>query len=453
MVSLRAFTLYIMFFAGIGGILYGYDIGVIAGALLFIEHDIPMSTAKLSLIVAAVLGGGSIATLISGYLSDRFGRKRLILIAALIFILGILLVILAHAYTLLLIGRIIQGIGVGILTIVIPLYIVETMPAEYRGRGITIFQAFLTVGIAAAALVDLLFMETGNWRAMFGISLIPGLVLFLGGSLLPESPRWLFNQGRIDQARAALLRCGSQQQAELDFSEMNQLASIAEIKQPEKCSIFHRHYIAPFLLALAIACLNQLTGINSLLQFSTYIINASGIHSYVLSMMGTLGITTVNFLTTLVAFFLVDRVGRRPLMLFGTVGMTISLFVLGGLSGFIPPSPFQGYAIIIGMIAYIFMFAIGPGVIVWLVLSELLPTEVRGTGMAICLFMNSLVSTLLASGFLSIAKHVGYIGDFWLCALCTLVYFYVVLKFLPESKAKTLEEIEAEYKQKWLTRK
>ena len=450
---IRAFTLYIMFFAGIGGVLYGYDIGVIAGALLFIEHDIVMSAAELSFIVAAVLGGGSIATLISGYLSDRFGRKRLILIASLVFVAGILILLVSNGFGLLLTGRLIQGVGIGILTIVIPLYIVETMPARYRGRGVAIFQAFLTVGIAIASFISLSCVDTGNWRAMFAISLIPAVILIIGGSLLPESPRWLFSKGKTVQARSALLCCGSREQAEIDFSDMNQLAATHEIEGKEHYSLFHRHYIFPFLLARAIACLNQLTGINSLLQFSTYIIHSSGISSYVLSMVGTLGITLTNFLTTLLAFFLVDRIGRRPLMLVGTLGMTMALFVLGVLSGFFPSSHFQGYAIIAGMIIYIFMFAIGPGIIVWLVLSELLPTEVRGTGMAICLFMNSLASTVLASGFLTIAHHIGYIGDFWLCALCTLLYFYIVLKYLPESKAKTLEEIEAEYKQRWLSKK
>jgi SP family galactose:H+ symporter-like MFS transporter len=441
-----------MCFAGVGGVLYGYDIGVIAGALLFIQKDIHLSQLELSFIVAAVLGGGSVATLVSGFLADKFGRRKLILSSALIFIAGMLLLITANSYTMLLLGRLVQGVGVGIVVIVVPLYIVETMPAELRGRGITIFQAFLTAGILFAALVDLKFVSSGDWRSMFGFALIPGVVLFVGGLWLPESPRWLFRQGKIDLAKSALLKCSPHREAELDYSEMIQLDAQNDIEKQAKRSILHKQYLPPFLLALSIACLNQLTGINSLLQFSTYILDGAGIHSNTVAMLGTVGISLVNFVTTLIAFFLVDKIGRRPLMLFGTIGMTVALFALGCFAHFMHPSVLQGYTVIAGMAVYIFAFAIGPGVVVWLVLSELLPTEIRGSGMAICLFMNSLVSTVLASGFLSIASHFGYAGDFWICAVFTAIYFVVVHRFLPESKAKTLEEIEAEYKQKWLTR-
>lgn len=432
------FTLYIMLFAGVGGMLYGYDIGVISGALPFMQQEIALSTVQLSMIVAAVLGGGSIATLVSGGLSDKFGRKKLIIAAACIFIIGVVCLISANTFVGVLIGRIIQGMGVGIVTIVVPLYLVETVPHRYRGRSIAIFQCFLTAGILLASVVDLKFLKQGDWRVMFACALIPGALLLLGTYKLCESPRWLLIRGRENDAKKALSYCNDDAEVEKELLAMKSLQT-AHI---EKVHFFKKQYRVPFLIALAIACLNQMTGINSLLQFSTFIIMKSGLTSVMVSMLGTLGITLLNFLTTILAFFLIDKVGRRPLMLIGTCGITLSLIFLACVSFFIPISLLQGYLTIAGMLVYIMAFAIGPGVIVWLCLSEILPTPIRGNGMAVCLFANSLTSTLLASVFLSIAHKVGYSGNFMLCGIATLLYFILVYRFLPESNQKTLEEIE-----------
>lgn len=430
--------LYVMIFAGIGGMLYGYDIGVISGALPFMEKEITLTSGQLSMLVAAVLGGGSIATLVSGYLADIFGRKKLIIAAACIFIAGVIVLMNASSFAGVFLGRIIQGVGVGIVTIVIPLYLVETVPAYLRGRSIAIFQCFLTAGILLAALVNLKFLNNGDWRLMFACALIPGGLLLLGLYKLSESPRWLFNKGKIEASRRALLQC-------LDSNEVNKEIKVMESLRSQhhfKANFLKKPYRLPFLIALAIACLNQLTGINSLLQFSTFIIMKSGLSSIMVSMLGTAGITLLNFLSTVVAFFLIDKVGRRPLMLAGTFGVAIFLLFLSAVSYFSAPSPLQGYLIIIGMVGYIISFAIGPGVIAWLCLSEILPMPIRGNGMAICLFANSLTSTLLASVFLAIAHALGYAGNFILCSISTFIYFILVYRFLPESNQKTLEEIE-----------
>lgn len=435
------YTLYIMLFAGIGGMLYGYDIGVISGALPFMQQEIALSTVQLSMIVAAVLGGGSIATLVSGGLSDVFGRKKMIVAAACIFILGVICLISANTFAGVLVGRIIQGVGVGIVTIVIPLYLVETMPYRYRGRSVAIFQCFLTAGILLASVVDLKFLDDGDWRVMFACALIPGVLLLLGAYKLCESPRWLLTAGKELDARRALAGCNDPAEVEKEFQEMKALQK----QHVSKTNFFKKEYRIPFFIALAIACLNQLTGINSLLQFSTFIIMKSGLTSVMVSMLGTLGITLLNFLTTILAFFLIDKVGRRPLMLVGTAGITVSLLFLACVAFLVPISAFQGYLTIAGMFVYIMAFAIGPGVIVWLCLSEILPTPIRGNGMAVCLFANSLTSTILAGVFLEIAHQVGYVGNFALCGVATLLYFILVYRFLPESNQKTLEEIEQSF--------
>lgn len=439
--------IYIMCFAGIGGALYGYDIGVIAGALDFLQKDTHLSTSQLSIIVSAVLGGGALATLVSGVLADWVGRKKMILISAVIFMIGILVLINSTSYSGVLTGRLIQGVGVGIVTIIVPLYLVETLPSKFRGRGVTLFQCFLTAGIMLASLINLQFVESGNWQMMFAVALVPAGILFLGTLGLSESPRWLFKNNKLEKANKALLRCNDPDEAKLEMAEMRNL--IEESTSKNQHSIFHKRYIIPFLIALGIACANQLTGINSLLQFSTYILKQSGLPSDFVSMLGTLGITFTNFLVTILAFFLIDKIGRKRLMCFGTAGMVISLFVLGMFSHFLSAGLTQGYLIILGLLAYIFCYAIGPGVIVWLALSEILPTAIRGNGMAACLFINSLISTVLASVFLQIADRWGYAADFWLCSFFTIFYFILVYKYLPESKEKTLEEIEEEFRQKY----
>ena len=440
-------VVYIMCFAGIGGVLYGYDIGVISGALPFLQQDTQLLPSQLSIIVAAVLGGGALATLVSGTLADWFGRKIMILVAAIIFIIGILILINSSTYLGVLAGRLTQGVGVGIVTIIVPLYLVETLPTQFRGRGVTLFQCFLTAGIMLASVVDLQLVDSGNWQAMFAIALVPAVILFLGTVGLSESPRWLFKNNKLEKAKTALLKCNPVEETKREIAEMHSLAE--DNAQRANQTIFQKCYLIPFLTALAIACANQLTGINSLLQFSTYILKQSGLSSDFVSMLGTLGITMTNFLVTIIAFFLIDKVGRKRLMCFGTAGIVIALFVLGLFSYFIPTGLLQGYLIIGGMLVYIFCFAIGPGVIVWLSLSEILPTAIRGNGMAACLFINSLVSTVLAGVFLQIAERWGYAANFWLCSFFTVFYFILVYRYLPESKEKTLEEIEEDFRKKY----
>ena len=440
------FIIYVMIFAGVGGVLYGYDIGVISGALPFLKQEIQLSPDQLSIIVAAVLGGGSIATLVSGALADKFGRRPMIILAALVFIFGIFLLINAQSYSIVLLGRLVQGVGVGIVTIVIPLYLVESVPSRFRGRGIAIFQCFLTAGIMLASVIDLRLIESGDWRKMFSFALVPAAILLIGTLGLSESPRWLFKKEKFAKAQKALARCNEQEEVKREMAEMQNLSQ--GVNQARSL-IFQKRYFIPFLLALAIACLNQLTGINSFLQFSTYMLQQSGLSSHFVSMLGTVGITLTNFLVTILAFFLIDKVGRKKLMCIGTAGIVLSLLAVGAFAHFMLPGLMQGYLTVAGMLVYIFCFAIGPGVVVWLAISEILPTAIRGNGMAICLFANSLVSTVLAGAFMRIAESWGYAADFWLCAFFTIFYFFIVYRYFPESKEKTLEEVEEEFRKKY----
>ncbi len=446
----KLFPLFIILFAGIGGILYGYDIGIIAGALIFMEHEIALTPTQISILVAAVLGGGSIATLISGPLSDRLGRRTMITISAVVFIVGILVLVSSHSFSGVLSGRLIEGVGVGIITIIIPLYLAEAAPAAIRGRGVTAFQLFLTGGILVAYIVALLFEHSESWRGMFLCSLIPGSLLLIGSFLIIESPRWLFFKGKKAQTIKALQKSRSQQEAEHDLFMMTQLETEKQqrVQAGIKEVILQKRFIFPFLIAFVIAILNQLTGINVFLQLCTLILKHSGIESNVVSMLGSIGVGSVNFVITFVAVFLVDKLGRKPLLILGTGGIVVALFYLGLVAFFLNPSVQQGYLTVVGLLLFIASFAIGPGVVVWLAISELMPMPIRGKGMAICLFSNSLASTILASLFLDLTHLIGYNGVFWMCGVFTLVYLLIAIFLLPETKGKSLEEIELFFKEK-----
>jgi sugar porter (SP) family MFS transporter len=441
--SYKWYAFYVMAFAGLGGFLYGFDVGVITGAIVFMKNDLALTERQLSFIVAAVLGGGSIATLFSGPLADFVGRKFMIVISGVLFIVGIYLTMIANGYDAVMWGRLIQGVGVGIITIVMPLYIIETTPASLRGRSVTLFQLFLTAGILVSSASDVFFHSTGNWRAMFSIALIPGAIFFIGSLFLVKSPRWLFKKGYLEKAKEVLLKIADKSEAEKSMNELISLEKDAKHSGNFNIKLFFKKfYFLPFIVALLVAILNQLTGINSLIQFSTYIINRSGISSVFVSMTGTVGITLMNFLVTIIAFTLIDKWGRRPLIILGTLGTSFSLIFLGLISFFLEPSLMQGYLTIFGLILFVSFFAIGPGVVVWLAISEILPLRIRSVTMSIALFGNSLASAILAAFFMDLSKFIGYAGNFWFCGLCTIVYFLVVFYMLPETKGKTLEEIE-----------
>jgi SP family galactose:H+ symporter-like MFS transporter len=435
---------FIMCIAGlvsIGGILYGYDIGVISGALLFIRNTIPMTDAQVGLIVGAVLGGGLFGTLLAGPVSDYFGRRILILLSSIIFIIGVDAILLANNYLILLLARILLGIGVGVVAVAVPLYVAEIVPSQDRGKYVTFFQLLLTFGIVLAYFVDLLFTPSGNWRAMFAIILAPAFALFFGMLFLPETPRWLILNDRLDEAKQVLRRIRrTEPEIVSDVQEIQQ--SLQELRKETWSELFSHELLLPSLVAIAIAIFNQLTGINSFLQYAPLILHNAGISSNFVSMLGSVGIGLLNFLCTIIALALIDTLGRRPLLITGVIGVICSEIFLGCINFFIPNSINAGIFSLIGLLCFIMFFAIGPGVVVWLAISELFPTQVRGKGMAICLFFNSLTSTLLSIIFLPLLKTIGIGQTYWLFALCSIGYFLVTFFFLPETKNRSLEEIQ-----------
>ena len=578
-----SYNRFLLLVAGLGGLLYGVDVGIIAGALPYLEATSGFNAGQLSTVVAAVLLGSVISTLFAGTLADWMGRRLLMALSGILFVVSIPTIALAHGYEPLILGRLLQGISAGLIGVVVPLYLAECLSASDRGKGTGIFQWLLTLGIVAAALVGMFFsirveevaklgdaaklfaFKDTAWRSIFWVSLPPGILFVIGSFMVAESPRWLFRRGRREAALAALLRSRSTEQADLEVREMEQ-ATAAEAQSSSgtkvKESLLRRKYVIPFVLACVILACNQATGINSIIGYNANILLQAGL-SDVQAHWGYVIFTIINFLTTIGGVVLVDRKGRKFLLTVGTAGIIVSLVCTGllfrqterlrvdskeaiqsmvtadqqitltydqrlaetllGAAGdgaqqiggratslvviysygdfraatkaarsddsaatpiaitrescvpankvvaffsnpfgdldaarsaplkienaLITPLPSQASGWKVALTLFIFMafYAVGPGVCVWLALSELMPTRIRSNGMSIALLLNQAVSTGIAAIFLPTVGKYGYSAMFWGFAGCTVIYFITAAVFLPETKGKTLEEIEAHF--------
>jgi MFS family permease len=571
---------FLLVVAGLGGLLYGVDVGIISGALPYLEATSSFNSGQLSFVVAGVLLGSVISTLFAGLLADWMGRKPLMAVSGVLFVLSIPIIAMSHGYAPLVLGRLLQGVSAGLIGVVVPLYLAECLSALSRGKGTGIFQWLLTLGIVIAALVGVYFsfrvdqvarlgdatrllaFKNTAWRGIFWVSLPPGILFVIGSLMVAESPRWLLRRGKKEAAYAALLRSRTREQSDLEFREMQEVITAEQnVSMATKAreSLLRRKYVIPFVLACIILACNQATGINSIIAYNTNILLQSGL-SDVAAHWGYVVFTLVNFLVTFGGVVLVDRKGRKFLLTLGTSGIIVSLICTALLfrgserlrvdaripvqsavtpdqkvallyddsvaekllsatrstdrvSAHQPTSlviiyaygdfraatkavrsddkaskpleitrescvpankvvaffsnPFgnldaartaplrienalitpvassrNGWIVAITLFVFMAFFAIGPGVCVWLALSELMPTRIRSNGMSIALLVNQAVSTTIAAIFLPTVGKYGYSTMFLGFAGCTVIYFITATWLLPETKGKTLEEIE-----------
>ena len=576
----RGYNQFLLLVAGLGGLLYGVDVGIIGGALPYLEATSRLNAGQLSIIVAAVLLGSVISTLFAGVLADWMGRKPLMALSGITFVISIPIIALSQGYGPLFFGRLLQGISGGLIGVVVPLYLAECLSASHRGKGTGVFQWLLTLGIVSAAVIGIYYsyrveavtriadaatvfaFKDQAWRRIFWVSLPPGILFVLGSLFVEESPRWLFLRGKKEQAYKALLRSRSSAQADIELAEMEQTVAAQQVSSTGKAikdSLLKRKYVVPFLLACVILFCNTATGVNSLIGYNTSILLQSGL-SDLHAHWGYVIFTFINFLMTIGGMMLVDRKGRKFLFILGTSGITVSLIAVGTLflttervnldlrgivQAMVQPdqtlrlhfdpseaksllaakgytgdkiesdraslaviysygdftaatsfvrsddaaaapiqitrescvptnkveaffkNPFgnldaartaplkidratvgtipnarHGWLVALGLYVFMAFYAIGPGVCVWLALSELMPTRIRSNGMSIALVINQLVSTTLAGIFLPVVSKYGYSTMFFLFAGFTVCYLITVTFFLPETKGKTLEEIE-----------
>src|ERR1700761_8242355 len=334
--------------AGLGGLLYGIDVGIIGGALPYLEATSHLSRGQISIIVAAVLLGSVFSTLFAGLLADWMGRKPLMLLSGVAFSISVPIIALSQGFGPLFVGRLLQGMSGGLVGVVVPLYLAECLPAKVRGKGTGIFQWLLTLGIFVAALIgiytsyhvaeiartasaDALFAAKDSaWRSIFWMSLPPGLLFVITGYFISESPRWLFQRGRVEAARAALERSRTPEQAAIEIEEMEQLAGQGKGGTAHKDPLLSRRYVIPFLLACVILICNTATGINSVIGYNVDILIQSGLND-VLAHWGYVLFTFVNFLMTVVGLQLVDKKGRKFLLVTGTSGVIVAMVAVGTL--------------------------------------------------------------------------------------------------------------------------
>jgi SP family myo-inositol transporter-like MFS transporter 13 len=348
--SKAGYNRFLLLVAGLGGLLYGVDVGIVAGALPYLEATSGLNAGQLSIVVAAVLLGSVISTLFAGLLADWMGRKPLMILSGLLFVVSIPVIALSHGYGPLILGRLLQGVSAGLIGVVVPLYLAECLSAASRGKGTAMFQWLLTLGIVSAAVVGIYFsirvdevaklgdpaklfaFKDSAWRGIFWVSLPPGILFVIGSFLVAESPRWLFRRGEKEAALNALLRSRSTEQAQSELHEMEEVSASEKAKGAAgatvKDSLLRRKYVIPFILACIILACNQGLGINSIVGFNTNILLQSGL-SDVQAHWGYVIFTLMNFLFTIGGVLLVDRKGRKFLLSLGTAGIIVALVCTG----------------------------------------------------------------------------------------------------------------------------
>jgi len=428
-------------FAAIGGVLFGYDTGVISGALIFIKRSFGLSIFEQELAVSSVLVGAAVLAITGGSLSDRFGRRKMLLITSVVFIAGALVCAAAGSIQILILGRVVVGMGIGLASSVVPLYISEISPANARGWQVSLFQLAITVGILAAYLADYAFTPSAAWRWMLGLAVIPGALLGVGMLFLPETPRFLARHAHFDLARTVLIKIRGTENIEKEFQEIK--ASSQETALHGHISDLLLPAVRPALMiGIGLAIFQQVTGINTIIYYAPYIIRTAGISSIQGSILATSGIGVVNVVMTLVSMWLIDRVGRRPLLLTGIAGMIVSLGALGYVFQHAQGGELAGLAVVILMF-YIASFAISLGPIFWLLIAEIYPLKIRGLAVGIAAGTNWLANFAVSLTFLSLLKLLGPSRTFWLYGVLAIGSWLFSYFLVPETKGRSLEEIEA----------
>jgi SP family galactose:H+ symporter-like MFS transporter len=430
--------------ASLGGLLFGYDTGVISGALLFIRDEFHLSPTMQDVLTGAVLVGATIAAAFAGALSDHFGRKKMIVMVAALFGAGALLSAFAGSLWVLLTARAVVGAAIGVASMLTPLYLAEMAPADKRGAIVSLNQFCITFGILLSYVVDFgLAGVTDGWRWMLGLGVVPGIVLGVGMLFLPESPRWLAAHGRTQDAAQALKAMRQGQDISQELGELRQDVLRREAKGSIWSMLREQHLRKPLIIGLGLAAFQQVTGINTVIYFAPTIFQSAGFESASASILATAGVGVVNVVMTVIAIRLMDRAGRRPLLLAGLAVMAVSLVALA-IAFFSGQSQTLGYVTVAALAVYVGGFAIGLGPVFWLLISEIFPLGVRGRAMSMATVTNWGSNLIVTLVFLDLIRLLGSGGTFLMFAVLTVAAFAFTYGRVPETKGRSLEQIEAE---------
>jgi SP family galactose:H+ symporter-like MFS transporter len=434
---IRPFVLMAAAIAALGGLLFGYDTGVISGAVLFITKGFQLPIHLQEFVISVVLIGCILGAGTAGYLADRFGRRRTLLAAGIIFGIGALASAFAPTIATLLLARAIVGIAIGFASVVSPLYVSEVSPAAFRGGLVSLYQFAITVGILAAFIIDYALAAGGDWRLMLGVAIVPSVALIVGMLFMPESPRYLFKIGDHAQARMELTRI--QGDADTSSEEATILDSL-KVKDVRFKAFTMPDFRFALFIGVGLAVLQQVTGINTVIYYGPQIFTMAGFGSAGSAILATAVVGVVNVLMTLIAIFFSDRLGRKPLLYLGCAGMCVALFTLAAAFKF-GVGPSLGPIALISMMLYVGCFAFGLGPIVWVLISEIYPLQARGLGMSIATLSNWVANFLVSQFFLTMIQKFGRPGTFSIYAVLCIVTIVFIARYVPETKRELLERI------------
>ena len=435
----KSFTVLASVTVAIGGLLFGYDTAVIAGAILFVREHFQLSPGQTELAVSVALAGAFAGAAVAGYLGDRLGRKAVLTYTAVFYGVFALGTGMANNFIIFLLARFLIGTAVGASSLLTPLYIAELAPVAIRGALVTLNQLAITIGVVAAFYVDFHFAAAGNWRWMFMSAVGPAVLLLIGLGFLPETPRWLATRERFDEAWKVLERIETPEEAERNMRELREVMRTDQLKFRE---LFAKRFSKPLIAGIGLAVFQQVTGINAIIYYAPTIFQMAGFQNASSAILATFGVGLVALATTVLALVLLDRVGRRPLLLMSIAGMTVVLLHLGLLIGSAHPSR---VAVIVDIMAYVFAFDIGLGPVFWLLISEIYPTTARGQAMSLATVAIWGSDFVVAQTFLTMVGYVGLRGSFFVYAALCLVAFAFSYYMIPETKGRTLEEIESSW--------
>ncbi len=426
----------------LGGLLFGYDTGVVSGALLFVKKDFGgLSSFQEELITSLLLVGAVVGALLAGRVADLIGRRLTVLITAVIFVVGVLLAAFTPTFPVLLVARIVIGLAVGSASMVVPLYIGEVVPPRVRGGLVSLNQLAITAGILVSYLIDYGLSGSANWRLMFGLAAIPAVLLFVGMLFQKESPHWLIRQDRIDEARDVLKRVRN------DDDDID--GEIHDVQEVSRKQAGTRELLSPSIRPLVfvgvmLAVFQQITGINTVIYYAPTLLQGAGFGSSA-ALLANVVNGAVNVGMTIVAIWLLDRAGRRPLLLSGTAGMAVGMAITG--CAFLGGENLHGalaIVAVIGLLVYTGSFAIGLGPVFWLLIAEIYPLRIRGAAMSVATMANWGANFVVTVSFLTLLNAINGVGVFFLFGFLTLVALAYFWRKVPETKGRSLQEIEQE---------
>jgi sugar porter (SP) family MFS transporter len=437
----------VYFFGALGGLLFGYDTGVIAGAILFINKDLGLSPFMSGLVVSSLLVGAMVGAAFAGPIADATGRRKLVLVAAVVFAVGAIGAALATSAGMLVLFRVVLGLAVGAASLIVPLYLAEVAPTEIRGAVASLNQLMIVTGILIAYIANSALAGAEAWRWMIGLAVVPSALLFLGMLFMPETPRWLVSKDREEEAREVLRRTRNEVAVEAEMNDIKRVESQEEGGLGELLASWVRPAL---LVGMGLAIFQQIIGINTIVYYAPTTLTNVGFGNSA-AILANAGIGVINVTMTLVAIRFIDRVGRKPLLLVGAAGMALSLGILG-LTSLLLPEPsgvgLVGIVTLVCLALFIAAFAVSWGPIVWVMLGEIFPLKVRGSAMAVATVLLWSANFVVSLSFPVLLEALGLGWLFLGYALIGLAALLFVRYFVTETKGRSLEKIESDLRER-----